>query len=151
AGVVDDDLLAALEKAAAEKFLQGRNASCALRGDEHAFIRSKLDSGVDELLVADGDGRAAAVAYRFKNEKIAERLRHAEAGGYGVGVVPELAALLTLLVGAHDRLAAFDLHRDHLGTLASDPAERFHFLERFPHPDDADSAAGGIENHVGKL
>src|ERR1019366_6734921 len=45
--------------------------------------------------------------------------------------------------------ATAGLYGDHLGTLPClDPSQLFHFLERFPHPDQPDSTAGGIENRV---
>src|ERR1019366_8031334 len=45
--------------------------------------------------------------------------------------------------------ATAGLYGDHLGTCPClDPSQLLHFLERFPHPDQPDSTAGGIENRV---
>ncbi len=50
-----------------------------------------------------------------------------------------------------NRRASFGLHRNHFWTFRSDPAQRFEFLERFPHSDDPSPAAGRIQNRIGQF
>jgi len=51
-------------------------------------------------------------------------------------------------MGAHDGLAAFRLHGDHLRPGLADPAKGLHFVEGLPHADNPDAATGGIEDRV---
>ena len=52
---------------------------------------------------------------------------------------------------ANDRRATGSLHREHARPVFPDPAECFHFVERFPHPDETSAAAGRIKNYIGQL
>src|SRR5207249_7196964 len=52
---------------------------------------------------------------------------------------------------ADDRRATDSLYCEHPWPLSPDPAERFQFIECFPHSDEARAAAGGIKNGVGQL
>ena len=65
--------------------------------------------------------------------------------------MPELAARASLLEGADHRLAAFHLHRDHLGSPGPDPTESLHFIERLPHAGQTDAASGRVKNRVRQL
>src|SRR5438874_5931494 len=51
----------------------------------------------------------------------------------------------------NDRRAALGLDREHPWPFLADPTEFLHFIERFPHPDKACSAPGGINNGVGQF
>src|SRR5205809_8091031 len=51
----------------------------------------------------------------------------------------------------NDGRAALGLDREHPWPFLADPTEFLHFIARFPHPDKACSAAGGINNDVGYL
>src|SRR5438046_454693 len=60
-------------------------------------------------------------------------------------------ALFSRLERADDRCASDGLHREHSWALFPDPAQGLHFVECFPHTNEAGAAAGGIKNHVGQL
>ena len=49
----------------------------------------------------------------------------------------------------NDGRAALGLDREHPWPFLADPTEFLHFIERFPHPDKAGPAPGGINNDVG--
>src|SRR5881227_1241562 len=51
----------------------------------------------------------------------------------------------------NDRRAALGLDREHPWPFFADPTEFLHFIERFPHPDKAGPATGGINNDVGQF
>ena len=57
---------------------------------------------------------------------------------------------LARLKGADNRRATAGLHRKHARMFPIDPTERLHFVERFPHADEARAAAGRIKNHSGQ-
>src|SRR5262249_4002333 len=50
-----------------------------------------------------------------------------------------------------NRGASFGLDRDHFWTVTTDPTHLPPLIKCFPHPDQAGSTAGGVENRVGKL
>src|SRR5262249_42763175 len=97
------------------------------------------------------DREAAALAHRSQDEKVADRLRHADARRNGMGVVPARRMLLAGVVGAHYGSAASRLHRHHARALGAEEADRFEFGERLPNADEAGAAAGRIEDHVRHL
>ena len=99
-------------------------------------------------VVLDRDGEAAALAHRAQNEKIADRLRHADARSDGVRVLPARCVFGALLVGFHHRRAAGRLHRDHARAPCTDEADFFQFGERLPHADQSGAAASRIEDHI---
>ena len=51
----------------------------------------------------------------------------------------------------NDWRATARLHREHARPFRVDPAERFHFIECFPHPDESGSSAGRIKNNIGQF
>jgi len=50
-----------------------------------------------------------------------------------------------------DGSAARGLHADHVRALCADEAELLHFIERLPHAEQPDSAAGGIDDALRKF
>src|SRR5437773_7987598 len=87
----------------------------------------------------------------FQDKEIADRFWNAQTGGNRVRVWKFCGGLFSRLERAHDRCASGGLHREHSWTLFADPAQRFHFIERFPHADEPGAAAGWIKNYVGQL
>src|SRR5437868_1635956 len=100
-------------------------------------------------LVIDGGRETAAVAHRAQDQKIADRLRHPDAGGEGVRVLPARRVLLARFPGLYHRRAARSLHDNHARPLLADPAQRLQFGESLPHADNAGAAAGRIKDDVG--
>ena len=68
-----------------------------------------------------------------------------------VGVGQRLRSALAGLERAHDRRAAGGLHRDQPGQRAVDPAELAQLEQRLVDADEADAAAGRVDDHVGHL
>src|SRR6266566_8646620 len=52
---------------------------------------------------------------------------------------------------ADDRRTTSGLHTKHARPFFPDPSEGLHFVERFPHSDEAGAATRGIQDHIGKL
>src|SRR5207237_10405849 len=75
---------------------------------------------------------------------------HAEARGERARLGPWIRLLAALLERLHDRRAAVRLRRHESWTLPVDPADRGELVERLPHSDETDPAAGRIDDHVGK-
>src|SRR5206468_3613402 len=96
------------------------------------------------------DREAAAVAYCGEDQEIADRPRHADAGGARMGILPALGMHGALAPGPHDRRAAFGLDRDHARPLRTDQAERLQLGEAFPHADQPRAPARRVEDQVGK-
>ena len=118
----------------------------AFRAEQQAVFLRNLGLGVCDSLVADRQGRAAAFAHRAQDQEVADRHRHANPGGEGVGVLPQRRVLLTCLEGLDDGRAALRLDGEHLGALGADPPHGFQLREGFPHADQAGSATGRIED-----
>src|SRR5580704_18973759 len=142
-------LVAALDPAVGEALLIGRVSCRAFRAHQKSLLARNLVERFRYRLVGHRDGKTAALAHRAQDQKIADRLRHADAGSDGVRVLPARRVLLARLVGAHHRRAARGLHRDHARALVADEADRLHFGKRLPHADQAGAAAGRIEDDVG--
>ena len=98
----------------------------------------------------DGHGLAVAGVDVGEDQEVAQRLGHAQTGGHGGCALPFLRCGGTLLERAHDWRASLGLGRDHPRPLAADEAHRLQLLERLPHADQADAAAGGVHDHVGQ-
>src|SRR5207302_3323651 len=101
-----------------------------------------------DLVVVDRDGRAVRLAKRAQDQKIAERLRHAQARGDRARLEPGLGFVLALSERLYDRRAPRALDRHEPRQLRPDPADRRQLLERFPHADETDPAAGRIDDDV---
>src|SRR5439155_14515720 len=50
----------------------------------------------------------------------------------------------------YDRRAAFGLYRDEARAFLVEPADGAKLVESLPHPDQTDSAAGRVDDHVGQ-
>ena len=143
--------LGLLHAAVRECRLVGRIGRAAFGAHQEAFlVRDFVDARLDRL-VRHRDREAAALAHRAQDEKIADRLRHADARRDGVRILEARRVLFALLTGAHHRRAAFGLHRDHARPLRADEADRLELGERLPHADQAGAAAGRVEDDVGQL
>ena len=103
---------------------------------------------MQHLLIRHGQGNAAAGADSAQNEEVADGRGHAQAVGYGPGSLPQLGKLDALLEGAHDGGAACALHADHARARRADQPHLLHLVKRLPHPDQAGSPAGGVDDHV---
>src|SRR5580698_5295224 len=147
--IEEHDLVAALDPAVGEALLVGRIRRRAFGAHQKTFLARHFVERFRYRLVGHRDGETAALAHRTENQKIADRLRHADSRRDGVRVLPARRVLLAGLKGAHHRRAARRLYRDHARALAADEADRFQFGERLPHADQPGAAAGRIEDNVG--
>ena len=71
-----------------DRLLVGGIGRRALGAEQQALLRRDLAPGLGDRLVVDRDREAAALAHRAQDQKIADRLRHPDAGGEGVRVLP---------------------------------------------------------------
>src|SRR5205085_65291 len=81
----------------------------ALGAEQQSLRRRNLAPGLHNRLVIDGGRETAAVAHRAQDQKIADRLRHPDAGGEGVRVLPARRVLLARFPGLYHRRAARSL------------------------------------------
>src|SRR5207245_6644388 len=88
---------------------------------------------------------------KVQEEEIADRVWNGQAKGERVRVRKFCSSFFSSFECAHDRCAPGGLHREHARSLFPDPAESFHFVERFPHADQTGAAAGGIKNDIRQL
>src|SRR5262249_31567777 len=112
--------------------------------------RDLVDRRAD-CLVPDRNGEAATFTHGAQDEKVSDRLRHADARRDGVRVLPARRVLLAGFEGAHDGSAARRLYRDHARALFPEKADRLELRERLPHADQAGAAAGRIKHDVRQL
>ena len=68
-----------------------------------------------------------------------------------MGVLPEGCVFRAFFEGLDDGRAPLRLHRDHAGSLRTDPADGFELIKGFPHPNEARAPARGVENNVRQL
>src|ERR1700674_585487 len=101
------------------------------------------------LLVSHRNGGSAALSYRLQDEVIAEGVRYTDPAGDGLRVLPTLGVGRTCLEGTDDRGAARRLDDDKSRPSLPDPAELRHLRYRLPHADDACSATGRVDDHIG--
>src|SRR6185369_3165804 len=73
---------------------------------------------------------------------------YSQSGGKRFSVLPHLARRCAFIKRLDDRRASSGLHGNHAWTLRSDPAQLFHFIERFPHADHSNSTARRVDDRV---
>src|SRR5262249_37982930 len=145
--VENDDAFTGSDFPSRAKHFQSCKAGCAFGTDEETFICSDLTRDADHFLVIDGNRTAIGLTKNFQHQEIADRFWNAQAGSNRVRVVKFRSVFLSSLECANDWRAAGSLHREHSRPVFPDPAERFHFVEGFPHPDETSAAASRIKNH----
>src|SRR5581483_1118469 len=151
-GVEDDDALAVGDPAVAAQPRDGREGGATLGAHEHPFALAREAHPRRDLVLGHGHGGAPALAQRAEHEEIAERLRHADAGGEGLRVRPRPRFVGALSERLHDRRAAGGLRGDEARRrVPVQEADLPQLGERLPHADEPDSAAGWIHDHVGEL
>ena len=105
-----------------------------------------------DVFVRHRDGRAAALAQRAQHEEVAERLRHANSGRERPRFRPRLRFVCAFIERAHDRCAARRLRRhESRARVGAEKADLAQLVERLPHADEANTAAGRIDDHVRQL
>ena len=91
------------------------------------------------------------LAQRAEHQPVAQRARHAQSRGDGLGIRPGLDALRAGLERLHDGRAAARLYGIHPRQRSTQPSRLAQLLERLPHPDETGATAGRIDDRVGKL
>src|SRR4029077_18428610 len=133
------------------KQFQSYETSSAFGTDKETFVYSDLTSDADHFFVIDGNRASIGLTKNFQDQEITYRFWNAQAGSNRVRVLKFCSGFFSGLERANDRRATGSLHREHARPVFPDPAERFHFVERFPHPDETSAAAGRIKNHIRQL
>ena len=122
----------------------------ALRTDEQPVAARGQPHRLQHLVVARVNRRALAFGQRLQHEEIAKRLGHAQAGGQCLRAFPERRIGAVRRKGGDQRRAARGLHDDEANRLRLDPADLHQLLEGLPDADDADPAAGRVDDHIGQ-
>ena len=139
------------DAAVGEALLVGGIGRSAFGAQQQALFARDIVECSGNLLVGDCDGKTLALAHRAQNEKISDRLRHANPRSNRVRILPARRVLDAVLEGPHHRCAALRLHRDHARALRADEADGLELGKSLPHADQAGAAAGRIEDHVGHV
>jgi hypothetical protein len=134
----------------AKQFESGETCS-PFWADEKALRGSHFARAADHFFIINSNGAAIGLTKNVQDQEISDRVRNAQTGGHCVCVGKFLRNFFSGFERADDRCATGGLHREHARPLFADPAERLHFVERFPHSDKPSAAARGIKNHVGHL
>src|SRR6266566_4030052 len=150
AGVEDEDLLVLADPPIAPQLPGACDRRTAFGAYEHPFGPAGRAHRFCDLAFAHSDRDPAGLAQCFENDEVPESLRNADAGGEGARIGPRLGLVSSVDERSHDRRAALGLHRDEARALLIEPADRAKLLERFPHPDETDSAASRVDDHVGE-
>src|SRR5207249_11286471 len=116
----------------------------------HSFP-TRRSSDLDHFFIINSDCAAVRFAKDFQNQEIADCFWNAQTGCNRARIRKFCGGLFSPFECADDRRATDSLYCEHPWPLSPDPAERFQFIECFPHSDEARAAAGGIKNGVGQL
>src|SRR6185437_1022579 len=101
--------------------------------------------------LAAGDGAAAAGADGVEHHEIADGGRHTQTTGDCVRAGEHLRETLALLERSHNRSATVALTTDETRqAFAAQPTQLAQLGERLPHTNEAGTASGRIENHIGQ-
>src|SRR6476659_10568484 len=133
------------------KQFQSCKTSRAFGTDKETFVSSDLTRDAGHFFVVHGDRTAVGLAKNLQDQEIADRFWNPQAGSNRVRVGKFCGVFFSSLERANDRRATGSLHREHARPVFPDPAECFHFVERFPHPDETSAAAGWIKSHIRQL
>src|SRR5262245_10866205 len=76
-----------------EALLVGGICCGALGTEQKPLLARDFVERSGNLLVGHSNGKSLALAHRTQDEKIADRLRHADAGGDGMGILPARGVL----------------------------------------------------------
>src|SRR5207249_6808680 len=112
----------------------------AFWGDKEALARSHFASDADHFFVIDSNGAAVGSTKNVQDKEIADRFWNAQTGSACVRVWKLGCGKLAVFKCVHNRGATARLNRKHSRPFFPDPAEDLHFVERFPHSDEAGAA-----------
>src|SRR5215831_10520548 len=134
-----------------ERLLVSRVGRGTLGAEQQAFFRRNFSPCLGDRSVADGGGKAAALAYGAKDQEVADRLRHANAGRESMRILPPRGMLHALSPSLDYGRATLGLDDDHPRALSADPGDFLELGKGLPHADDAGTASCRIEDHVGQF
>src|SRR5436190_19628521 len=150
-GVKNDHAFTGRDFSGGSEQFQSCETSSAFGTDEETFPGSNFTRDANHFFVIDGNCASIGFAQNFQNQEIADCFWNPQAGSNRVRVLNFCTAFFSELERADDRRATGSLHRKHARPVLPDPAECFHFVERFPHPNKTSAAASRIKNHIGQL
>src|SRR5438874_4016563 len=148
AGVEDHDAFAGSDFSATAKQFQSCETSCAFGTDEETFVCSHLVSDPKHFFVFHSNGAAVGLTKNVQHHEVANRFWNAQARCDRMRVGEFGGGLFSGFESADDGRTTGGLHREHARTFLPDPAERFQFIECFPHSNESGAAAGWIKNYV---
>src|SRR4029077_4397139 len=114
--------------------------------DKETLGGSHFTRDTDHFVISNGNRAAVRLTKDIQNQEIADRFWNTQTRSNCVRVWKFPSAFLSRVERANDWRATSGLHGDHARTLCPDPAQRLHFIERFPHSNEPGPAAGGIKN-----
>src|SRR6266496_1511948 len=151
AGIENDHVFARRDFAGVAKQFESCETRSSFWADENALRRSHFARAADHFFIINSNGATIGLTKNVQDQEISNRFRNTQTGGKGARVGKFRRNFFSGFECADDRCATAGLHREHARPLFADPAEGFHFVERFPHSDKPSAAARGIKNHVGQL
>src|SRR5262249_18545800 len=145
------DLLMTTNASVREALFERGISGSGLRAEQKALRARDLVERGRDFAVRTRNRKAAALAHRPQDQEIADRLRHADAAGDCLRILPARSMLGAGLERTYHGGAAGRLHGHHARPFAVNEADRLQFSEGFPHPDQASAAASRIEDYVREL
>ena len=110
--------------------------SCTFRAQQKTLLPRHFIERSTDRIVRHRDCEAAAFTHGTENKKVADGLRHANAGGNGMGVFPPGRMLFAGLESLYHWCTTGRLHSDHARAFFADKSDRFELSECLPHADD---------------